>query len=89
MPVKKPGSLKRHTYKNLLKTLRIIQPDIIHIDEEPNCRAAFQVIFLAKYFLKKKLKIIIFTWENIFKKFSILYRLFERFCFINSAGLVF
>ena len=88
LPVRKPGSNKKYTYKNLLAKLTSIQPDIIHIAEEPRSRVTFQTIFLAKYFLKKKPKIVIFTWENIYKRFKRIYNLFEKFSIKNSDAII-
>ncbi|MBU1078231.1 MAG: glycosyltransferase family 4 protein [Spirochaetes bacterium] len=88
LDVKRPGNMKKYTYKGLLSVLKKIQPDIIHIDEEPWFYVAFQIIFLAKYFLKKKPKIVLFTWENIYKKFSPRYRFIERFNLKNCDTII-
>lgn len=88
LDVYKQGNLKQYIYKNLITVLKKFMPDIIHIDEEPWFRSAFQVVLYSKIFLNPKPKIVIFSWENIERRLKIHYRLIEKFNIKNSSAII-
>lgn len=51
-------------FLRLAATLRKIQPDIIHFEEEPESLVSFQIVRTALS-LKRKPKLIAFTWRNM------------------------
>ncbi|MGB1289321.1 MAG: glycosyltransferase family 4 protein, partial [Aggregatilineales bacterium] len=55
-----------HYYPTLKQHLREFQPDIVHIDEEPYNLSTWQLLRLAKQHNTKSL---IFTWQNILRKY--------------------
>lgn len=55
----------------LFKVLRKERPDIVYLEEEPQSIVALEVTFLSKLL---GYKVIIFTWENLKRKFFLLSR---------------
>lgn len=53
----------------LFKVLRKERPDIVYLEEEPQSIVALEVTFLSKLL---GYKVIIFTWENLKRKFFLL-----------------
>ncbi len=88
LEVYRPGNLKKYLYRNILPVLKHFKPDIIHIDEEPWFLSTFQIIFLSINFLKPPPKFVIFTWENINKKFKFYYHWIERYN-LKKASVIF
>ncbi|MBT3985304.1 glycosyltransferase family 4 protein [archaeon] len=71
-------------FSPLLKYLLNINPDVIHVEEEPYSLFSFQLMTLTKIFLPKT-KIITFSWENIYyKKRPFPLSFFENFS-LNAA----
>ncbi|MEA3378664.1 MAG: glycosyltransferase [Nanoarchaeota archaeon] len=56
-----------------------LKPDVIHIEEEPYSLFCFQIVFFCKIFLPKT-KLILFSWENIFRNRIFPLSFFEKFC---------
>ena len=67
----------------LFKILKNEKPDIIHIEEEPWSFVACQII-LYKKLLRLKSKIIVFTWENILRKYRQISNIIESFVLKNT-----
>jgi len=71
-------------FSPLLKYLLNINPDVIHVEEEPYSLFSFQLMALTKIFLPKT-KIVTFSWENIYyKKRPFPLSFFENFS-LNTA----
>jgi glycosyltransferase involved in cell wall biosynthesis len=58
------GMQNLHWYRGIQHTLKEIQPDVIHLEEEPESVVTAQIVFHACR-LPKKPKIVLFTWANI------------------------
>lgn len=82
-----------HFYLNLSEYLKKIDPDIIHLEEEPNSAVSFQVLWLKKR-LGLRSKVIIFTWQNMFQRWRFpdlrcfFYPFFERYSLANADYLI-
>lgn len=73
-----------HFYPSLWKTLSRINPDIIHVIEEPWTLCTLQTL-LWKRIYKKKTKVIFTTFENLSKGYSHIYdKWIESFTLKNS-----
>ena len=71
----------------LKKAIREVNPDIIHLEEEPWSNVAAQIHLIKKiYFMKFKL--IVFSWENLDLKLCKIYKLTEKFTIRNANLLV-
>lgn len=65
------GRQNLHVYLSLQRALNRIQPDIIHLEEEPFSMVTSQIMY-ASGLLKKRPKFVLFTWENIDHDYSML-----------------
>ncbi|MEE9240377.1 MAG: glycosyltransferase, partial [bacterium] len=73
-----PGRIGRHVYRNgLIRALRTVHPDVIHLEEEPWSLVAAQVM-AASAFLKPRPKLVLFSFENLDLNLRRTYRVIER-----------
>lgn len=63
------------------------KPDIIHVHEEPWSLCAFQVQLLARL-LSPHSKIVVESWQNIYKRFPPPFSMIERFTVQHAHALV-
>lgn len=59
-----------------------MKPDIIFINNEPWSTTAFQVVLFCRFFIQKT-KIVIYTSENLVRKYPIPFRWWEKFVLKN------
>lgn len=71
--------------ESILKTIRKLQPDLIHLEEEPWSLSAMQTILIRNIFSRNS-KILFRTSRalDIYLKLKFVTRIFERFTFKNS-----
>ena len=62
IPIRFNGNYHLHHYPGLGAQLRDVQPDIVHIDEEPYNLATWQALYQARRLNAKSL---FFSWQNI------------------------
>jgi glycosyltransferase involved in cell wall biosynthesis len=74
-----------HFYFNAVEIIKKINPDIIHVEEEPFTPVCWQFINIAR---KRDIKSIFFTWENIERKYNLLYSFCEKYNIKNSNGAI-
>jgi glycosyltransferase involved in cell wall biosynthesis len=70
------GHFHLHFYPGLGKHVRRLQPDIVHIDEEPYNVATFQAMRLAK---KAGARALFFTWQNLKRTYPFPFSLIEGY----------
>jgi glycosyltransferase involved in cell wall biosynthesis len=70
------GHFHLHFYPGLGKHVRRLQPDIVHIDEEPYNLATFQAMRLAK---RTGAKALFFTWQNLKRTYPFPFGLIEGY----------
>lgn len=70
---------------DLYKVLRKVKPDLIQLEEEPWSFSSFEVLLLAKIL---KIKVVFFTWENLYRRHSLIRKLLESFTLKNSVGAI-
>ena len=66
LPLRLNGSFHLHTYGGLGRLMREVQPDIVHIDEEPYNAAAWQMFWHAK---RCGARTVLFSWQNIARRY--------------------
>ncbi len=74
-----------HFYLNSFEIVKKYNPDVVYIEEEPFVPPCMQFIKAAK---KKGKKCVFFTWENINRKYNLLYKSIEKYCLGNSDAAV-
>lgn len=70
------GHFHLHFYPGLGKHVRRLQPDIVHIDEEPYNLATFQAMRLAK---RAGARALFFTWQNLKRTYPFPFSLIEGY----------
>src|SRR5258708_38510494 len=56
--------------------MRKVQPEIVHIDEEPYNFATYQAMRLAR---RHKVHTLFFTWQNLYRNYPPPFRQMERY----------
>ena len=74
-----------HFYLDAVEIMRNVQPDIIHIEEEPFSPACWQFVSAAK---RDGKKVLFFTWENIKRKHNPVYTYFDNYCIKNANAAI-
>jgi glycosyltransferase involved in cell wall biosynthesis len=74
-----------HFYLNAAEMIKRINPDIVHIEEEPFSPACWQFLSAAK---KAGKKTVFFTWENIERKHNPVYTYFDNYCIKNADAAI-
>ena len=75
------GHFHLHFYPGLAKHFKRIKPHVVHIDEEPYNVATWQAVRLAK---KHGAKVILFTWQNIHRRYPPPFSLLESYNLRNT-----
>jgi glycosyltransferase involved in cell wall biosynthesis len=70
------GHFHLHFYPGLGKHIRRLQPDLVHIDEEPYNLATFQAMLLAK---RVGARALFFTWQNLKRTYPFPFSLMEDY----------
>jgi glycosyltransferase involved in cell wall biosynthesis len=70
------GHFHLHFYPGLGKQMRRVQPDLVHIDEEPYNLATAHALWLARRMESKSL---FFSWQNIHRRYPPPFRWVERY----------
>ena len=70
------GHFHIYYYPQLKKIMREVQPDILHIDEEPYNFATFQAMRLAQ---RKQIPALFVAWQNIYRDYPPPFRQIERY----------
>jgi glycosyltransferase involved in cell wall biosynthesis len=81
LPIHFNGNFHLHYYPQLTQQLRLTQPDIVHIDEEPYNLATFQALRAARALHAKAL---FFSWQNLQRRYPPPFRWIERYVLANS-----
>jgi glycosyltransferase involved in cell wall biosynthesis len=85
-PMALNGNFHLHFYPGLGKQMHHLQPDLVHIDEEPYNVATAHALYLAR---RAGAKSLFFSWQNIYRRYPLPFRLIERYVLRNVAyGIV-
>ena len=79
------GHFHLHFYPRLGARLRILRPDILHIDEEPYNLATFQATRLA---LELGAQPLFFTWQNLLRRYPFPFGWMERYNYGHAAHAI-
>ncbi|HTA77366.1 MAG TPA: glycosyltransferase, partial [bacterium] len=81
-PILLEGRVKRHFYPFFSQYIRQVQPDLIHIEEEPYSLVAWQA---AQAAAKLGIPLVFFTWENLLEQFSFPHQAIRNWVLQNAA----
>jgi glycosyltransferase involved in cell wall biosynthesis len=77
------GNFHLHYYPELGKIMRNVQPEVVHIDEEPYNFATFHAMRLA---VGRKAKALFFTWQNLYRSYPPPFRQMELYNYRHAAA---
>ena len=80
-PMSRNGNYHLHSYPKLGAIMREVQPDIVHIDEEPYNFATFQAMRQARRY---KARALFFTWQNLYRDYPPPFRQMERYNYSHA-----
>ncbi len=87
IPVLFNGAYHLHFYPTLVKALRELRPEVVHVDEEPYNLATILGVWAARAVGAKPL---FFTWQNLLRRYPPPFNWFERIvyraCAVAIAG---
>ena len=75
-PIAFNGRFHLHYYPHLSKQLKDLQPDLLHIDEEPYNFATRHALGLAR---RRNIPACFFTWQNLDRRYPPPFRWWERY----------
>ncbi len=75
-PVRFNGSFHMHYYPRLGRRIVRLQPDLVHIDEEPYNLSTAHVMWLSR---RAGAGTLFFSWQNLNRRYPIPFRWFERY----------
>jgi glycosyltransferase involved in cell wall biosynthesis len=75
-PMALNGNYHLHFYPRLGKRARRLQPDLVHVDEEPYNLATAHSLWLAR---RAGAKALFFSWQNIQRRYPFPFRLLEGY----------
>ena len=81
-PLAFDGHFHVHFYPRLARELAALQPDLLHMDEEPCNLATLQGVWLAQ---RQGTPACFFTWQNLYRSYPPPFRWFERYVFRHVA----
>jgi glycosyltransferase involved in cell wall biosynthesis len=81
-PMTLNGNFHLHYYPQLGQIMRQVQPEIVHIDEEPYNLATFQAMRLAR---RHQARALFFTWQNLYREYPPPFRQFELYNYRHAA----
>lgn len=82
VPMALNGHFHLHWYPGLGARLRVLRPDIVHVDEEPYNLATWQAMRLARALGSPAC---FFTWQNLPRAYPPPFRWFERYNYRHAA----
>lgn len=84
-PIAFNGHFHAHYYPQLSQVLADVQPDVVHIDEEPYNLATWQALRWAVHHGRPAL---FFTWQNLERTYPPPFRWFERYSYRHSVHAI-
>ena len=81
-PIVLNGSFHLHVYPFLHRLVSEVQPDLLHVDEEPYNLATWRAVRLAS---RKRIPALFFTWQNLHRRYPPPFSWLERDVYRRSA----
>ncbi len=82
-PIALNGHFHAHFYPELSRELNQLQPDIVHIDEEPYNLAAWQAM---RWAVRHGRPALFFTWQNLNRRYPPPFNWMERYNYRHAAS---
>ncbi len=86
-PIRFNGHFHIHYYPKIGKILSQVQPDIIHLDEEPYNLATFHALLQA-HRAAPKARFLFFTWQNLNRAYPPPFRWMEQYVYHHAHAAI-
>jgi len=84
-PIALNGHFHLHYYPTLGRVMREIQPDVVHIDEEPYNLVSFRATQAAR---RLGARTVVFTWQNLQRRYPPPFRWMESYVLSRTDALL-
>ena len=84
-PIAFNGHFHLHYYPTLGAVMREVQPDVVHIDEEPYNLATFSAMWAAR---RQGARTVVFTWQNLERRYPPPFRWIESYVLAHTDVLL-
>lgn len=84
-PMALNGHFHVHFYPRLGRLLEQIQPDLLHVDEEPYNLAAWQAI---RWAARRRVPAVFFTWQNLIRRYPPPFNWLEQDSYRHAAHAI-
>ena len=81
-PMALNGNFHLHLYPHLGRILAEVQPDLVHVDEEPYNLATWHAVRLAR---RKGIAVLFFTWQNLQRPYPLPFRWTEQYVYRQAT----
>ena len=85
LPIRLSGRNHLHWYPRLQAVVDAFQPDLLHIDEEHYSVITGMAATIAR---QRRIPSVFFTWQNIFKRYPLPFRLIEHQVFHSTVRAI-
>lgn len=85
VPIAFNGHFHTHFYPTLPHLLRRLQPDLLHVDEEPYNLATYLAIRTAR---RQGIRTLFFSWQNILRHYPPPFSLMEHYAFDHAQAAI-
>lgn len=85
LPMLLNGSFHLHFYPTLRSVLRDLEPDLVHIDEEPYNLATYLAVRDAQ---SVGARCLFFTWQNLYRRYPWPFARMERYVYRETVGAI-
>ncbi len=85
LPLAFNGSYHLHFYPRLGHLLDRLQPDLLHMDEEPYNTATWHAARLA---VRRRIPFVFFTWQNLHRRYPPPFRWMEQYVYAHTAHAI-
>jgi glycosyltransferase involved in cell wall biosynthesis len=84
-PLAFQGHYHTHFYPQLGHILDAVQPEIVHVDEEPYNLATWQAM---RWATQHSVPALFFTWQNLVRRYPPPFRWIESYCYAHAAHAI-
>jgi glycosyltransferase involved in cell wall biosynthesis len=84
-PIAFNGHFHLHYYPTLAGVMREVEPDVVHIDEEPYNLATFRAMRAAR---RLDARTVVFTWQNLQRRYPPPFRWMESYVLARTDALL-
>lgn len=85
LPIARNGRYHLYTYRRLAAALDDLQPDLLHIDEEPYNLATAQAVRLA---CQRGIPAVVVAWQNLMRCYPPPFAWLERYVYRHTAAII-